>query len=53
MNPLEVETKEVDNYFISIDKIKNTSYDELSLVVGKDAAKNIIEYFKERDAENE
>ena len=39
--------------FISIDKIKNASYDELRLVVGKDAAKNIIEYFKERDAENE
>ena len=33
-------------YFMSIENIKNASYEELCKVVDKRSAKNIIEYFK-------
>lgn len=36
--------------FITIDKIKNASYDELCMVVDKKTAENIISYFSQGDA---
>ncbi len=34
--------------FLSVDRIKDATYEELCVVVGKKAAENIIEYYQER-----
>ena len=39
--------------FISIDKIKSASFEELCAVVDKKTAKNILSYFSQGDTENE
>lgn len=42
----EAKRKKLLKAFISIDKIKNASYDELCTVIDKNAAKNVYDYFR-------